>query len=367
VDAALPVTGFLPLPALLSHALVAFTIECDNEAEHSIPHRTADHGLSPGAPPDAPWLTSLVMWANCLRFLPDDGITVADLRRLARTGTNLDGVRRWGLVRFAPDPGRGKRPPQDAIMRATERGRQARDTWRSLDELVEQRWRDRLGPDAVSALRSALADVVADLDPALPDCLPILGPGLYGRVSPGDPPASPPKAAALPLWALLSKPLLAFATEFERESDLSLAISANVLRVLTHEGVRTRDVPALAGVSKESIAMAMGVLRTKALVAEAPDPSGARGKVIRLTDPGAAAQRNYHNLVAAVEDRWRDRLGADRVAALRSALEPLALGDLPMCPLGCSRTTPWSCTAAATPTAAEKRPLRPPPRRSGAR
>lgn len=46
------------------------------------------------------------MWANCLRHLPDGGLTVAELRRRARTGTNLDGMRRWGYVSYTPDPGR---------------------------------------------------------------------------------------------------------------------------------------------------------------------------------------------------------------------------------------------------------------------
>ena len=34
----------LPLPALLSQALVSFTIELDNEFEHQMPHRTRNHG-----------------------------------------------------------------------------------------------------------------------------------------------------------------------------------------------------------------------------------------------------------------------------------------------------------------------------------
>ena len=36
----------LPLPTLLSHVLVAFTIEFDNEAERQIRHRTTKRGLS---------------------------------------------------------------------------------------------------------------------------------------------------------------------------------------------------------------------------------------------------------------------------------------------------------------------------------
>jgi hypothetical protein len=39
----------LPLSALLSQVLVAFTIEFDNEAEHRLPHSTTDHGSTPGA------------------------------------------------------------------------------------------------------------------------------------------------------------------------------------------------------------------------------------------------------------------------------------------------------------------------------
>jgi hypothetical protein len=37
--------GRLPLSALLSQVLVAFIIECDNEYERQIPHRTLFAGL----------------------------------------------------------------------------------------------------------------------------------------------------------------------------------------------------------------------------------------------------------------------------------------------------------------------------------
>ena len=367
-----PVRGTLPLSALLSHALVAFTIELDNEAEHRLPHHTADYGPSAGAAPGTPWLTSHAMWANCLRFLPDDGITVGELRDRARTRTNLDGMRRWGYVTYTPDPGHGKRPRLDAVMRPTAWGKQARDLWQGLDVLIEDRWRTRFGSAAVDALRSALAGMAAHLEPALPDCLPILGYGMFSSdpstqadlrpsaaaainaptpstPSPPEPaptvtdpasstsalaPAGPVAAETLPLWALLSRVLLAFATDFERESTVSLAIAADLLRVLPASGdaarvVRVRDLPALAGVSKESIAMALGYLGKRGLVAEEPDPSRARGKVTRLTPSGARARRASDDLVALIEERWHDRFGADRMAALRTSLERLAAGDPP--------------------------------------
>src|SRR6185369_8726861 len=49
--------GALPLSALLCQALVAYTIEFDNEAERRLPHRTTSHGASgPGDGAPAPWL-----------------------------------------------------------------------------------------------------------------------------------------------------------------------------------------------------------------------------------------------------------------------------------------------------------------------
>jgi methyltransferase (TIGR00027 family) len=329
----------LPLSALLSQALVAFTIEADNETEHRLSHRTKDYGLAPGAPPGAPWLTSLLMYANCLRHLPDAGITVAELLGRARTGTNLDGMRRWHYVTFTPRPGPGKRPRPDALIRPTAWGIEARDTWQAVTAQVESRWRDRLGSDAFDRLRAALAALAEHLDPLMPDCLPILGYGLFTRRDRGGKdaarpdaatlPADPPPIGGLPLWALLSRPLRAFAEQYEAEPGPSLAISANVLRVLTEAGVRTRDIPALGGVSKESVAMAMGVMRKSGAATEDPDPAGGRFKVTRLTARGVVLRDEYPALAADIERDWRDRFSDATVTALRRSLEPLAAGDPP--------------------------------------
>jgi hypothetical protein len=78
----------LPLSALMSQTLVAFTIEFDNEAEHRMLHRTTRQGRSAGAGP-APWLVSMAMWMNCMRFVPDEGIRVREMECRARARTNL--------------------------------------------------------------------------------------------------------------------------------------------------------------------------------------------------------------------------------------------------------------------------------------
>ncbi|HMD47582.1 MAG TPA: hypothetical protein VKG79_00730 [Bryobacteraceae bacterium] len=49
----------MPLSTSLSHALVAFTIEFDNEFEHRSPHTATNHN-QPGQPL-GPWLVSTVI------------------------------------------------------------------------------------------------------------------------------------------------------------------------------------------------------------------------------------------------------------------------------------------------------------------
>jgi hypothetical protein len=183
------------LSALLSQALVAFTIEADNEAEHRLPHRTTDFGAASHG--DGPWLVSMVMFENCLRFVADEPITVGELQVRARTGTNLDGMRRWGYITI---DGTAKKVHENrtgpgAVLRATARGLRARQAWLPLAGFVEERWRERFGAAELGRLRACLVELVSQLDPGLPDVLPILGPALFSRGP--DPAQAPPLFRAL--------------------------------------------------------------------------------------------------------------------------------------------------------------------------
>jgi DNA-binding MarR family transcriptional regulator len=322
-----------PLPTLLSQALVAYTIEFDNEAEHRLPHRTSSHGATAASGP-RPWLVSLVMWSNCMKFVGPDGVQLAELERLARTRTNLAGMQRWGYVTVTPGPTDRdpKRPGPEAVVRATAGGRKAQEIWGPLFGIIGDRWRERFGKDAVADLRAALSAIVDRLDSDLPECLPILGYGLFSK-GPDDHPTRsadeqtrPDDDANLPLSALLSRVLLAFALEVEDESKVSLAIGANVLRVLDDDGVRVRDLPTLTGVSKEAVAMSAGYLEKIGCVTIEPAPAPDRGQRLRLTPKGRAAQQYVNTLVHTVETNWQTRFGTDAVRSLRSSLEPL-VGD----------------------------------------
>ena len=322
--------GPLSLAALLSQTLVAFTIACDNEAEHRVPHRTTSHGAAPHG--DGAWLVSLVMYENCLRYLAGEPMTVAALASWARTPTNLDGMRRWGYITIDGTAAKihSGNPGPDAVLDATPRGLRARTAWQPLPGLVEERWRDRFGAGQIAALRGALLATAAGLDPGLPDCMPILGQNRASRPPALDlpPRPEPPDLPSLPLHALLSRVLLAFALEYEAGAGPSLAVSADLLRVLGPDGARLRDLPALAGVSREAVSWAQGILVRGGYATEEPDPAASRGKVLRLTAAGLDAQQRHHERIAALEAAWRERFG-DRVQELRDALEPLATGEPP--------------------------------------
>jgi hypothetical protein len=72
----------MPLSALLSQVLVAFTIEFDNEFEHQVPHQTTNHGP---ATRGVPWLVSRVMWSNFLQFVDEEGTTICRTTRWSCT------------------------------------------------------------------------------------------------------------------------------------------------------------------------------------------------------------------------------------------------------------------------------------------
>jgi DNA-binding MarR family transcriptional regulator len=296
------------LPTALSQALIAFTIEFDNEFEHRIEHRTGNKRGGSGV-----WLTSMVMWSNFIRLIPPEGVALAVVRPNSKI-TNFAGLQRWRYVTVEPDQ----------TVQLTSGGRRAQEVWQPLAGQIEQRWRERFGDAAIDELRHALGNVAG---PALPAYLPVVrfADGMRASHVRGV-----PGAVAEDLAALLSQPLLAFTLEYEEESEVSLAIGADVLRVLSADGVSLRDLPALSGVSKEAITAAINFLRRQGYAVIQPDPAR-RSKLVRLTAKGLAAQEAHRKLVKAIEQRWRKRLGGDldRLTKALISGRQLALGLQP--------------------------------------
>src|SRR5262245_33129742 len=113
-----------------------------------MPHRTT---RGPARRGSGPWLTSFVMWANFLRFVPVAGRPLPELRAAART-TNLAGLQRWGYVRM-----------EDDTVQLRPDGRLAVETWAPIEDEVVSRWRERFGERNVTALMRALRPFAVDV------------------------------------------------------------------------------------------------------------------------------------------------------------------------------------------------------------
>jgi len=335
----------VPLSTLLSQALVAFTIEFDNEFEHQTPHVTTaslKKSLSSGEIRGfGPWLSSMVMFSNFMQYVPEAGITVSELQRRARAEPALAGMERWGYVFVKPDPhdSRPKPPLRDWIVSPKVKGRMAQQVWPKLFDVIESRWRARFGDVNIDKLRESLRAMVSQFDIELPEYLPVLGYGLIAQVPHIPRPGmhvSEESAGSLRLPTLLSRVLLAFTIDFERDSELSLAICANILRVVSDQGTPVRDLPRLSGVSKEAIKIALGFLEKRGFMVVESQPSSGQSKLnrpkasgtkmVRLTTNGVEARAAYRPALGLIEKQWCSRFGEEATRNLRESLESL-VGD----------------------------------------
>ena len=116
------------LATLLSQALVAFTVELDNEFER----RMGEAGY-PGA------RVSLVLWVNLIRHISRGGSLVQDLATSGAGSKDalklqLGCLERWGFLTLGPGPTK-MRSPGDADARVRDRrdgwgsGRGIRNSW----------------------------------------------------------------------------------------------------------------------------------------------------------------------------------------------------------------------------------------------
>jgi hypothetical protein len=314
-----------PLSTLLSQALVAHTIELDNEFER----RLAESG-------ERARVTSVVMWSNFLRFV-GDGIAVGKLPDAAglpkaRVLSNLGGMERWRYVFIAPDTadeslaerrdgyGSARGLRSEWVVRTTPAGRFAEATWPALFREIERRWDERFGVAAVGELRSSLESIVSRVDLDLPEYVPIVASsdGMAAGFSPR--PRSDP-SIPVELAALLAQALLAYTLDFERRSELSLPLAANFVRILDEARMLVRDIPESTGVSSEATRMALTALTRSGWATVHGSTVSTRRA--RLTAQGREARTRLPRLHGEIEAAWADRFGAVETDRLHAALAHL--------------------------------------------
>jgi hypothetical protein len=299
----------------VSQALIAFTIELDNEFERRF--KEAGGGAR---------VTSLTMWSNLLRFVTG-GTTVGEFASASglpkpQARSRLGGLERWRYVSVGP-AGAAKREgygsargtKDDWVVRFTAAGERAAAIWPALPAEIEGRWRERFGGAAIDELVAALRAVEETIELALPEYLPVVSstngmalelPNVETRTA----------ADALPLVTLLAHALMAYTVAFEDDAALSLPLSANVVRVLDDKPLSVRELPALTGISKEAVEVSLTSLARTAYVVIEGAPASRR--TIRLTSGGGGLRADERRLHSRCEEEWvdADRLRAALVAVL---------------------------------------------------
>jgi DNA-binding MarR family transcriptional regulator len=96
-----------------------------------------------------------------------------------------------------------------------------------------------------------------------------------------------------------------------------------VFRWVEPSGTRLTELAEQAGHSKQAVGEFVCDLEARGYVERVPDPADGRAKIIRLTDHGAEAKAAALEVFAEIESEWAERIGPERVAALRDALEVL--------------------------------------------
>ena len=120
----------------------------------------------------------LCVW-RFLRHVPDEGIPGRELQKrlcLPRKEMQIWATRMGKWWRYVTLDANG-------IVRFTAAGGKANAVWGSLVGEIEERWERRFGARTIDELRQALEGIVSRLDADLPDCLPIVGYGLFSKVS----------------------------------------------------------------------------------------------------------------------------------------------------------------------------------------
>ena len=87
------------------------------------------------------------------------------------------------------------------------------------------------------------------------------------------------------------------------------------------EGSRLTELAERARMTKQSVGEVTTDLEKRGYVERVPDPADGRAKIIRLTERGLEAQALGFELIAEIEREWGERIGEERVAVLRDALE----------------------------------------------
>ncbi len=96
-----------------------------------------------------------------------------------------------------------------------------------------------------------------------------------------------------------------------------------VLQALEPDGTRARALAAALGISQQAVAELVDDLVRLGYVDRRPDPTDRRARLVTLTPKGRSALREGYAIIAAMEEEYAARVGADSYRVARSAMTEL--------------------------------------------
>jgi DNA-binding MarR family transcriptional regulator len=105
--------------------------------------------------------------------------------------------------------------------------------------------------------------------------------------------------------------------------DLRPAYSP-VFQHLERGGTRIGVLAERAQMTNQSMGYLVDALEKRGYVERRPDPADRRAALVVITDRGREEIAAARRLITEIERQWEDRIGSERMAALREALEALS-------------------------------------------
>ena len=96
-----------------------------------------------------------------------------------------------------------------------------------------------------------------------------------------------------------------------------------LLQMIPPQGIRITDLALLAGMTKQALGEFVDWLEQAGFVTSGRDPADGRVRLVTRTERGDAAADTAQAAIEAVEQAWRDQLGAERYEAMKQAMREI--------------------------------------------
>jgi DNA-binding MarR family transcriptional regulator len=102
------------------------------------------------------------------------------------------------------------------------------------------------------------------------------------------------------------------------------AAHVHITRHVAREGSRLTDLAHNAGMTKQAMGDLVDQAEAWGLVTREPDPTDARGRIVRFTETGLAWLKAFRDAVAQAEAEFREEVGDEVAAVVAIGLEAYA-------------------------------------------